>query len=122
MLTWSRYTALIFAIGLGVGEAVINWGHWQYAPLWIVDYLIVVWLLIGFFQTGNKRNIVILLTGWTFTAGVFYMALFISLDAELAQYIKPEKTLLYLTGFLLTLSVLGMITSWLAYRRHSHDR
>ncbi len=122
MLTWSRYTALFFAIGLGIGEAVINWGHWQYAPLWIVDYIIVIWLLLGFFQTGNRRNIVTLLTAWTFTAGVFYMALFISLDTELAQYIKPEKTLLYLTGFMLTLSVLGMITSWLAYRRHNNNR
>jgi hypothetical protein len=122
MLTWSRYTALVFAIGLGIGEAVINWGHWQYAPLWIVDYLIVVWLLMGFFQTGNRRNIVTLLTGWTFTAGVFYMALFISLDPELVPYIKPEKTLLYLIGFMLTVSILGMITSWLAYRRLNNDR
>jgi hypothetical protein len=28
-LQWSRYAALVFAVGLAISEAVINWGHWQ---------------------------------------------------------------------------------------------
>ena len=118
MLTWSRYTALVFAIGLGIGEAVINWGHWQYAPLWIVDYICVVWLLAGFYQTRQGRTIATLMSGWAFTAGVFYMALFVSLDPDLASHIKAEKTILVLISVMLALALVGVITATLANRRH----
>ena len=88
-LQWSRYTALLFAVGLGIGEAVINWGHWQFAPLWIVDYLCVAWLLAGFYQTRSqavgRQSIAVLTSAWAFTAGAFYMALFISLDPGVAK-------------------------------------
>lgn len=118
MLAWSRYTALLFAIGLGIGEAVINWGHWQYAPLWIVDYICVVWLLAGFYQTRHSRFISTLISGWAFTAGVFYMALFVSLDPDLPQYHTPaRKPLLILIGLMLTLSVLGVLTAALTRQR-----
>jgi hypothetical protein len=80
VLAWSRYIAVLFAIGLGVGEAVMNWGRWQYAPLWIVDYVIVAWLLCAFVLTRAGQRIHVLLAAWAFTASVFYMALFASLD------------------------------------------
>jgi hypothetical protein len=114
LLQWSRYTALLFAIGLGIGEAVINWGHWQYAPLWIVDYVIVIWLLAGFRKTRQGGNIAILLSGWAFTFGVFYMAFFISRDPELAPFIKPNPTLLLLIGLMLLIALLGLVTTALA--------
>ena len=82
-LAWSRYVAVVFAIALGIGEAVINWGRWQYAPLWIVDYVIVAWLLWAFVSTRGGHRIHLLLAAWAFTAGVFYMALFINLDPQL---------------------------------------
>ena len=63
----------MFAVGLGIGEAVINWGHWQYAPLWIVDYVIVGWLFLGFRKTRSGHHVHILLSAWAFTAGVFYL-------------------------------------------------
>jgi hypothetical protein len=116
-LKLSRFIALIFAISLGIGEAVINWGNWQYAPLWIVDYMIVFWLLAGFYQTRHGRNIAVLISGWAFTAGVFYVALFISLDPEIAKYINPNKTILFLIGLMLGVSVLGIIMSALACRQ-----
>ncbi len=109
LLTSSRYLALIFAIGLGIGEAVKNWGSWQYAPLWIVDYIIVGWLLWGFFKTRLGKSISTLLGGWAFTAGVFYMALFVSLDPELAQHNNANTTMLFLMGIMLTLSILGFL-------------
>ncbi|MGE0128142.1 MAG: hypothetical protein AB7U82_08680 [Blastocatellales bacterium] len=124
-LQWSRYTALLFAIGLGIGEAVINWGHWQFAPLWIVDYICVAWLLAGFYQTRNEaratpdgKSIAVLASGWAFTAGVFYMALFISLDPEVAKYnIGAGGTILILIGLMLFLAALGVVTSFLALRK-----
>lgn len=120
-LQWSRYTALLFAIGLGIGEAVINWGHWQFAPLWIVDYICVAWLLAGFHQTRNEadgRSIAVLASGWAFTAGVFYMALFISLDSEVAKYnIGASGTILILIALMLSVAALGVLTSFLAMRK-----
>ena len=120
-LQWSRYTALLFAVGLGIGEAMINWGHWQFAPLWIVDYICVVWLLAGFYRTRDKvdgRAVAVLASGWAFTAGVFYMALFISLDPEVAKYnIGAGGTILVLIGLMLVVAALGVVTSFLAMRK-----
>jgi hypothetical protein len=122
-LQWSRYTALLFAVGLGIGEAVINWGHWQFAPLWIVDYICVVWLLAGFYQTRSqavgRQSIAVLASGWAFTAGVFYMALFISLDPELAKYnVGAGGTILILIELMLLIAALGVVTSFLALRKN----
>jgi len=104
----------MFAIGLGIGEAFINWGNWQYAPLWIVDYIIVVWLFLGFIKTRLGDNIEILLSGWAFASGVFYMALFVSLDPELAPYIEVNTILLILMGLMLSLSFIGFLCALFA--------
>lgn len=113
-LSLSRYMALLFAIGLGIGEAIINWGHWQYAPLWIVDYIIVGWLLWSFFKTRSGRNVHTLLGGWAFTAGVFYMALFVGLDPVSAYHLESNVILLVLIGFMLAVSVTGLLCALLA--------
>ena len=123
MLQWSRITALFFAIGLAIGEAIINWGNWQYAPLWIVDYLCVAWLFAGFWTSRDQRSNPILISAWAFTTGVFYMALFVSLEPDLPQYHSPERMpLLYLIGVLLVLAILGVLTSFLAYRKDRLER
>jgi hypothetical protein len=111
---WSRYIAVLFAIGLGIGEAVINWGRWQYAPLWIVDYVIVAWLLYAFVSTRAGQRIHLLLAAWAFTAGVFYMALFISLDPQLGLTVSP--VLLALVGVMLAASVTGFLLALLTIR------
>ena len=41
--------ATLYSIILGIVEAMLNWGDWQYAPSWIVDYLIVIILLSAVF-------------------------------------------------------------------------
>jgi hypothetical protein len=122
-LQWSRYTALLFAVGLGIGEAVLNWGHWQFAPLWIIDYVCVVWLLAGFYQTRSqavsRQSIAVLASGWAFTAGVFYMALFVSLDPEAYAAAREGATgtILILIGLMLLIAALGVVTSFLALPR-----
>lgn len=113
-LIFSRYSALVFAIGLGIGETVINWGNWQFAPLWIVDYMIVAWLFLGSIKTRLGGNVEILLSGWAFAFGVFYMALFVSLDPELAPYIGANSMLLILMGLMLGLSVIGFLCALFA--------
>ena len=80
----SRWLALVFAVVLAVVEALINEsrpdGKWQYAPLWIIDYVIVAALLAGFWLNRRRANEPLLVLAWALGAGVFYMALFVSLD------------------------------------------
>ena len=109
MLNILRVLAVVFAIGLGIGETVINWGHWQYAPLWIVDYLMVFWLLWAVWQTKNGQNVHHLLSAWAFTMGVFYIALFVSLDPENAADSQSDSTLLILMGLMLGISLIGFL-------------
>ena len=109
LLACSRYLALVFAVGLGIGEAMINWGHWQYAPLWIVDYIVVGWLLWAFFKTRSGGHVHSLLSGWAFTAGIFYMALFISLDPAIPAHMRAPAVLVVIMGLMLGLSTLGLL-------------
>ena len=113
LLACSRYLALVFAIGLGIGEVAINWGHWQYAPLWIVDFIIVGWLLWAFFRTRSGNHVYILLGGWAFTAGIFYMALFVSLDPAIPVHMRAAMVLLVLIGLMLGLSIIGFLCALL---------
>jgi uncharacterized membrane protein len=114
LLKISRVLAVVFALGLGVGETIINWGHWQYAPLWIVDYLIVFWLLWAVWQTRNGQNVHHLLSAWAFTMGVFYIALFVSLDPENAANSQSDSSLLILMGLMLGISLIGFLGALLA--------
>jgi hypothetical protein len=107
LLALSRYLALVFAIALGIAEAALNWGNWQFAPFWIVDYVIVGWLLWSFFKTRSGQHVHLLLSGWAFTAGVFYMALFGGLDPE--NFASANKVLLVLIGLMLGLSAVGFL-------------
>lgn len=116
-LACSRYLALLFAAGLAIGEAVINWGNWQYAPLWIVDYIIVAWLILGFVKTRHGDNLHILLAGWAFTAGVFYMALFVSLDPQIAVHFETDTVLMALVGFMLGVCIAGFLCALRALYR-----
>ena len=110
-LAWSRYMAVVFAIGFGIGEAVINWGQWQYAPLWIVDYVIVARLMWASVSTRGGQRVHLLLAAWAFTSGVFYMALFSSLDPQLGLVVGP--VLLALIGVMLAASVTGFLLALL---------
>ncbi|GMU92722.1 MAG: hypothetical protein AMXMBFR4_17800 [Candidatus Hydrogenedentota bacterium] len=122
-LNWSRYTALIFAIGLAIGEAVINWGHWQYAPLWLVDYAIVVWLLTGFLLARNPAKRLTLATGWAFTCGVFYMALFVTLDSIRTgrMAFADRSVIIVLIAIMLGFATAGLVTAALPARVRSPE-
>lgn len=119
-LVWSRFLALAFAIVLAIGEAVINWGHWQFAPLWIVDYFIAGWLLWSVYKTRSSRNIHVLLCGWAFTAGVFYIAFFAGLDPENASNTESNMVLVVLIGLMLAWSVVGFLCALVAL--HAQQR
>jgi hypothetical protein len=113
----SRYLALLFAIGLAVGETIISWGHWQFAPLFIIDYLTAAFLLCAFYATRNGGHIHSLLAAWAFSAGVFYMDLFVNLDPQLPIQLRPTSIVMALIVLVLALSVIGFVSALLAIRR-----
>jgi len=115
----SRYLALLFAIGLAIGETIISWGHWQFAPLFIIDYLVAALLLYAFFKTRNAERVPILLAAWAFSAGVFYMDLFVNLDPGLPAQLRPTPVVMALIVLVLVLSLIGFFTALVATRAQS---
>src|SRR5688572_20388376 len=118
-LKTSRYLALVFAIVLAVVEAALNMSRpqWQYAPLWIIDYVIVAALLMGFWLTRRPVHTPVLMAAWALAAGVFYMGLFVSLDPELKWGDGADPLLLFLIGLALTVQVLGLALAAVAHYR-----
>ena len=125
-LALARWLALVFAIVLAVTEALLNEGQpngkWQYAPLWIVDYVIVALLLAGFWLNRRRGHEPVLILGWAFAAGVFYLALFASLDPELTRGLAaaadPQRaTMVGLMALALAVQILGVVLSLHAYYR-----
>ena len=102
--------ATLYSIILAIVEAMLNWGDWQYAPLWIVDYLIVIILLSAVFVFKKNIQKLMLLLGWAFSSGVMYMALFINLE-PIPTTIKPPNVegILPLVSLALVVSIIGII-------------
>ena len=99
--------ATLYSISLAIVETLLNWGDWQYAPLWIVDYLIVIILLLGVFVCKEFQQKVLLL-GWSFSVGVMYIALFLYLEPE-SIIVIADPTLLYAIGLALAVSLVGIV-------------
>ena len=119
MLRVSRYLATLFAVCLAIGETTLNWGHWQFWPLWLVDYGIVVWLLTAVWLTRHPHASHHLTTAWAFAVGVLYMALFGGLDElfRSSQSISEHTVVLSLIGVMLAWSLIGLGCSIVASRR-----
>ena len=101
--------ATVYSIVLAIVEALLNWGNWQYAPLWIVDYLIVIILLLGVFVFKENQQKVLLM-GWSFSAGVMYMVLFINLEPT-STITKLDSHILYAVVLALMVSLTGIFLS-----------
>ena len=99
--------ATVYSIVLALVEALLNWGNWQYPPLWIVDYLIVIILLLGIFVYKENQQKVLLL-GWSFSSGVMYMALFISLEPS-STITTLNSNILYSIALALIVSLVGIV-------------
>jgi len=122
ILRCSRFLALAYAIGLAIGETVLNSAkdQWQYAPLWIIDYLIVAYLLIGFWANRRGRQIPVLMSAYALSAGVMYIAFFVNFDPELPDSARGDALVMTLIGLVLGISVIGLVgttVAWLVQER-----
>ena len=102
--------ATLYSVILALVETILNtyWADWQYVPLWIVDYLIALILLSAVFVFKQQKQHLMLLLGWSFSAGVTYMALFISLDPNGLNSADIEGKL-PLFVLALVISIIGLV-------------
>ena len=100
--------ATSYAIILAIIEALLNWGNWQYAPLWIIDYLIVSILLSAVFLFKENFQKQMLLLGWAISSGVMYMVLFINLETNTDLTIL-DKNILFSVALALIVSIIGIV-------------
>ena len=113
--------AILYSIIIVVIETSMNvyWDDWSFYPLWIIDYLIAIILLSAVFIFKNNIQNSMLLMGWSFSVGVTYMALFISLDPN---GLKSEDIETKLPLFILALivSIFGLILTIIDLQKINH--
>ena len=112
----SRHLAWVYAVGLAIGETIISWGNWQFAPIWIGDYLVSLCLLYAFFKTREGENVHWLLAAWAFAIGLFYMDLFMNMDPGLPAHLRPTTVVMWLIVLVLVLALVGFFTALSAIR------
>jgi hypothetical protein len=119
LLTTCRYLALVYAIALAIVETVLNSSReqWQYAPLWIIDYIVVAYLLAGFWLTRCGRYIPVLMSAYALSSGVMYIAFFMDFDPELPDAARGQAYVVALIGLALGVSVVGLVGTTAAWWR-----
>ena len=119
LLTASRYLALAYAVGLATAEAVLNsaQGQWQYAPMWVIDYAVVAYLLAGFWATRRGRGVPVLMSAYALSAGVLYMAFCAHIDPDLPESARGTGLVVALIGLALGVSVVGLAGTTVAWAR-----
>jgi len=117
----SAYLAIAFGLFLAIGEAVRNWGDWQYWPFWLVDYIAAVLLVAGAIWTLRERKGAssLLAGAWGFTSAMFYMSFWshiASLDQPVDGNIE-QTPLTIIIGILWSITIVGFVLSLVAARR-----
>lgn len=118
MIRLSALLALVFAVVLGVGEVLRNWGDWQPWPFWIVDFIAagaLVWGGRRALQLGSSR---LLSAAWGFTVGIFWMSFFshaerlnAAVDASTSTGIFGAGQLTLIIAAMLLTAVGGLVMS-----------
>ena len=122
LLTFCRYLALVYAVGLAAAETVLNAAQerWQYAPLWVIDYLVAAYLLVGFRATRRGRYVPVLMSAFALSAGMTYLAFFMNFDPDLPEAARGHGPVVALIGLALGVSVVGLVgttAAWLPQER-----
>jgi hypothetical protein len=99
---------------LAIAETWLNWGDWQPWPFFVVDYLAAAMLVLGGLRTLRKQKggLRLLAGGWGFTAGMAWMAFFLTWQqagtgSKFTDTVTPDA-LLALIGALLLASLAGL--------------
>jgi|CXWL01.1.fsa_nt_gi hypothetical protein len=100
---------------LAVAETLINWGNWQWWPLWLIDYVAATGMIAGglMARRGRAQGQMVLASGFAFTFAMSWMV--IAWIHENGFEPASERGLfLGLVGALLASSVLGLFLTLLS--------
>lgn len=114
MRTISSWLALAFGLSLAVLEVVRNWGHWEWWPFWLVDYISASMLVAGGLTALKTRATPLLCAAWGFSCAMFWMSFFGHLDEamkSLALLTPRDRSLTTAIGGMFVITVVGMTTA-----------
>lgn len=125
MIRASAVLAIGFAVWLAIAEVVRNWGDWQWAPFWVVDYMAAGLLAFGGVRALRRGTVRWLSGAWGFATAMVYMSFFSHLEnlrtqANAHSGPVPEGNLTAIIGIILLLCFTGFFLS-LAGKRQKQD-
>ncbi|MCQ3829266.1 hypothetical protein HXX02_07395, partial [Microbulbifer elongatus] len=89
--SFSEKMAIFFAVFLAFFEVIYNWSNPSWWPFILVDYICVALLLYGALYNRS-----VLIGGWGFTCGMFYVAFFLVLEKGKSMFISVGAGILFL--------------------------
>ena len=112
---WNARVAIVFGLGLAIGESARNWGNWQWWPFWLVDFIAAALLLAGGLLTlrthpGARATIS---GAWGFTCAMFYMSFWSHVRDFLqpADGNIPQTPLTWIIGAMWAISIAGLVAA-----------
>lgn len=116
MLTWSRFSALFLAAGVGVSEAFRLVDN-EPAVMRYAIMAAALALIAGAVVTDGKRRLAVLSGAWAFAAGVFVVGVCVRLDAD-SRFVLQRAPAFFPRMLLgLALSVAGLYTTGVVLAR-----
>lgn len=112
------------AIGFGALGAVLeiprNWGHWEWWPFWVIDYVSAGLLIAGGILALRGRTDSWLTGGWGFACAMFWMSFFGHYEGLMkagAAGDAHERRLTLIIGVMFAVTIVGLISALLGRRR-----
>jgi peptidoglycan biosynthesis protein MviN/MurJ (putative lipid II flippase) len=87
----------------------------------VIDYVIVAYLLAGFWATRRGRNVPVLISAYALATGVLYLAFFLNFDPELHESNRGPAAVVRLIGLALAASVTGLVGTTVVWYRQERN-
>lgn len=110
MIRISAILAVAFGLALAVLEVARNWGHWEWWPFWVVDYVAAALLVTGGVGALRRGGSSWLTGGWGFTCAMFWMSFFGHYEGlmKAASPDPHEQRLTLIIGLMFVLTIIGL--------------
>jgi len=85
--------SVFHGVVLAIGEIARNWGHWQWWPLWTIDFVAAGLIFVGgwmTWRTDAPKSHLILVAGWSFATAMTWMSFASHLDDAARAGVRPD--------------------------------
>ena len=117
----SARLALAFGLFLAVAEVARNWGHWQWWPFWLVDFIAAGLLVASALLVLRRRasGTASLCGAWGFATSMFYMSFWSHIEhlGEPAEGNFAQGPLTVTIGLLWGVTLVGFAMTLAAARQ-----